>query len=123
MQVASARPYNLISGTDSNRDGQALAAYSRDEYIDPATGLPVGMNSQRGRASFNFDSRITKSFNLRSESRKLGLFVELYNITNRANFGQSFSGNGLAVNFKQPTGFMPGLPNARQIQYGARFSF
>jgi len=29
----------------------------------------------------------------------------------------------LAVNFKQPTGFMPGLPNSRQMQWGARFSF
>src|SRR5262249_17534152 len=64
LQAASARPYNLISGGDSNADGQALVAYSRDEYINPATGRPVGMNSQRGQASFNVDTRITKSFNL-----------------------------------------------------------
>ena len=123
LQAASARPYNLISGTDSNKDGQALVAYSRDQWVDPATGRPVSVNSQRGDPSFDLDARVSKFFNLGSETRRIGVFAEFYNITNRANFGQTFQGNGLSPTFRQPNGFMPGLPTSRQMQWGIRFSF
>jgi hypothetical protein len=123
LQAASARPYNLISGSDSNGDGQGLFAYSRDQYIDPATGTPVAINSQRGDASFNLDARVTKFINIKGERNKLGLFLEFYDLTNRANFGQTFQGNALSSAFRTPTGFMAGLPTSRQMQWGVRYSF
>lgn len=121
MQAASARPYNLIAGTDTNRDGQ-VHNYARDQYVDPAAGRPVPMNSARGQASFNLDTRVTKFFNLQGTTR-LGVFAEFYNLTNRANFGNAYVGNGLSPQFRQPNNYMVGLPNARQMQWGARFSF
>jgi hypothetical protein len=60
---------------------------------------------------------------LHSEAYKLGLFVELYNVTNRANFGSVYQGNSTALNFKQPTGYAYGMPSSRQMQWGIRFTF
>jgi hypothetical protein len=122
LQAASARPYNLVTGSDSNGDGQGLFAYSRDQYIDPATGTPVGINSQRGEPTFNLDARVTKFINIKGERNKLGLFLEFYNLTNRANFGAVFNGNAAAgAAFRTPSGFTPGLPTARQMQWGVRY--
>ena len=70
------------------------------------------------------DLRTTKFFDLGGAgSRKLGVFVEAFNLFNTANFGSSFSGNSRSTNFRQPTDFVPGIGYARQVQLGGRFLF
>jgi len=81
------------------------------------------VNSERGQPSFVLDARVTKFFVLGRESRRLGLFAEFYNLTNRANFGAAYAGNALSTSFKQPIGYFSGLPPSRQLQLGARFTF
>src|SRR2546428_10096876 len=78
--------------------------------------------SQRGTPIINFDTRVTKTIKF-TESLKLGLFAEFYNITNRANFGAYYVGNSRASNFRLPFAFQVGLPTSRQLQLGGRFSF
>ena len=132
MQAASARPYTAIQGQDLNGDGS-----NTDFWIDPSkpgnptttcgcntsiNGTQVGINSLRGSPTFDLDTRITKSIKF-SERMNLGLFVELYNITNRANFGNYYVGNSRATNFQQPFSYLLGFPTSRQLQLGARFSF
>jgi hypothetical protein len=132
LQAASARPYTLIQGADLNKDG-----INTDLYIDPSkpgdasatcgctppyAGTQVGVNSQRGKAIFDLDTRVTKTIKF-SERMNLGLFAEFYNITNRANFGNYFQGRSTASNFEQPFSYMLGYPTSRQVQLGARFSF
>jgi hypothetical protein len=120
FQAASARPYNLSAGRDTNGDGTAS-----ERYIDPATGQMVAINSARGEATYNLDARVTKFFVLGSV-RRLGLFAEFYNLTNKANFGNAFIGNALSAQFRQPSGFVGGgaaYPTSRQMQLGARFNF
>ncbi len=39
------------------------------------------------------------------------------------NFGNSYTGNGRSATFQQPTGFIPGVGYARQVQLGARLLF
>jgi hypothetical protein len=132
MQASSARPYTLTQGQDLNKDGA-----NTDLYIDPVVpgnpaltcgcvtainGTQVGVNSQRGAPIFDFDTRVTKTIRF-SERMSLGLFAELYNLTNRANFGNYYVGKATATNFKQPFSYMLGYPTSRQIQLGARFSF
>jgi hypothetical protein len=68
------------------------------------------------------DLRSTKFIGLGGEKR-LGIFVELFNMFNTANFGASYSGNASSVNFRQPTGFIPGIGYPRQLQLGSRFLF
>jgi hypothetical protein len=117
FQAASARPYTLTAGQDLNRDGT-----NNDRYIDPATGKQVAVNSQRGDPTTVMDVRTTKFFGLGGE-RKIGVFAEVFNVLNTANFGNSYTGNGRSATFKQPTGFVPGIGYALQLQLGARFLF
>lgn len=117
FQAASARPYNLTAGIDLNGDGT-----NNDRYVDPATGEMVAVNSARGDASYNLDIRITKLLALGGASR-LNLFAEVFNIANRANFGNQFVGNSRSIQFMQPNGYLAGLPTSRQLQLGARFTF
>ncbi|HYL36740.1 MAG TPA: carboxypeptidase regulatory-like domain-containing protein [Bryobacteraceae bacterium] len=118
FQIGSPMPYNLIAGSDLNGDGT-----SNDHYVDPKTQLPVSINSARGIWDYDLDLRVTKFINLWSERRKLGLFAEGYNLTNKANFGNLFGGNGRSSTFEQPVGYLAGLPTSRQLQLGARITF
>jgi hypothetical protein len=118
VQAASARPYNLTSGLDLNGDGN-----NNDRFVDdPATGHQVPLNSGRGDNTFVFDMRSTKFFNLGGD-KKVGIFVELFNLTNTANFGGQYSGNARSTNFRQPTALVPSIGYSRQVQLGGRFLF
>jgi hypothetical protein len=118
MQLASARPYNLTTGVDTNRDGT-----TNDHYIDPATGQETSFNSARGDKTFVFDTRATKYFGLGSADRKIGIFVEAFNITNAVNFGSAYGGNARAATFRTPTGYIPSIGYPRQVQLGVRYLF
>ncbi|MBI4486735.1 MAG: TonB-dependent receptor, partial [Acidobacteria bacterium] len=117
FQAASARPYNLTAGSDLNRDGN-----NNDRWVDPATGKQVHINAGRGDNTFVFDLRTTKFFELGGD-RRLGLFVEGFNLFNTANFGERYQGNGRSTAFRQPNNFVAGIGYPRQAQIGLRFLF
>jgi len=117
LQAASARPYALTAGVDLNADGT-----NNDRWIDPATGKQVSLNAGRGDNTAVLDLRTTKFIEL-GEQRRVGVFVEFFNLFNTANFGGQYSGNARSVNFQQPTGFIPSIGYPRQVQLGARFLF
>jgi hypothetical protein len=117
VQWASARAYNLTAGSDLNGDGN-----NNDRWIDPATGQQVSINTARGDPTFVFDLRTTKFIPF-GEERKLGLFVEFFNLFNTVNFGAEYQGNGRSATFRQPNGYIPSIGYPRQVQLGARFLF
>jgi hypothetical protein len=116
VQAASARPYNLIAGSDLNRDG-----LNNDRYID-GSGKQVSIGAGRGDNTFVFDLRATKFVPFGGD-RRLGLFVELFNVLNTVNHGNLYTGNARSVNFQKPTGFIQSIGYPRQVQLGARFLF
>jgi hypothetical protein len=119
FQSASARPYNLTSGSDLNADGN-----NNDRYIDPASGKQVSINAGRGDSTVVLDVRATKFFDLGSSERRIATFVEVFNALNNVNFGGSYTGNARSVLFRQPSGgFIPGIGYPRQVQLGARLLF
>ena len=70
-----------------------------------------------------FDLRTTKFIGLGGD-KKLGLFVEFFNLLNTVNLGGAYNGNGRSAAFRQPTGaYMPSIGYPRQVQLGARFLF
>ena len=85
-------------------------------------------SGERGKPLFNANARITKNFSFGTVQR-LGVFIEMYNPTNRANFGNSFGTTRGNPTYNQPTGYLGGIgavstiPNSFQVQLGARFSF
>jgi hypothetical protein len=114
FQAASARPYNLTAGRDLNADGT-----NNDRYVDPATGKQVSLDSARGDNTVVVDLRSTKFFALTGQ-RKVGVFVEAFNLLNNVNFGSSYTGTATSTNFRQPSGgFIPGIGYPRQVQLGA----
>jgi hypothetical protein len=128
LQASKSRHYTLTEGIDINKDGT-----NNERYIIPGTTQMVPIGSQAGDPFFLLDLRGTKFFNLGKEgARRLGFYVELYNLTNKANFGNTYAGGCSAqtvggpctnANFEKPQGYIPGLNYSRSLQLGGRFSF
>lgn len=100
----SALPWNAIYATDVNKDGLV------SDYVD------ASRNSRRGFDVYYLNARVSKYFTI--DRFKLQVFAEVYNLTNRANFGSVYTRYG-SVNFGKP--LAAGDP--RLIQLGARFDF
>ena len=118
---ASARPYDQFLGANPSGDGSL--------QIPGSDGNPIGIRPVRGDSLFNANARITKNFSF-SSTQKLGVFIEMYNLTNRANFGNSFgTQSATTATYNQPVGYLGGIgavstiPNSFQVQFGTRFTF
>jgi len=98
-------PYNIITGTDDNNDG---------ETDDRPPG--VGRNSARGAALFEADVRVSKV--LPFGRNRIEILIDVFNITNHDNW-TDYQGSQNAQTYLHPTN--AGIP--RQFQFGVRFDF
>jgi len=142
LQMASARPYTATAGADTNRDGVtndycAAGSTAPNGRTCPSAqgintmrgGFDLDGNSVSGRF-FLMDLRVTKEINLGRvrEGMKIGFYFESFNLTNRTNFGNNFSGN-IRSNLYRTTNGLPtgayGIVAAApyQAQLGFRFTF
>ncbi|HEV2963159.1 MAG TPA: TonB-dependent receptor [Candidatus Angelobacter sp.] len=155
MIFGSSRPYNPILGYDAlgvgagrgnepivvdnsnptnltRYQGKANAAAVRT-CLAANTCREVGFDAFRGDPFFQLDTRVSKIIKL-GERTRLELLTQLFNLTNRANFGNNFDGNvndfspNPAKNtFMQPIGYInPSstvIPRAFSAEFGFRFSF
>lgn len=130
LSAASARAYTpvLCGGCDANNDGVPTVfgavtdgpGGSRTFNTDGDRAGPRG--SLRGDKTFTWDMRIAKMFQLEklAHNSQLELLFEVFNLTNRANFGQNFNDNVSSPNFRKPINIItPPL----QGQFGVRFHF
>lgn len=143
LQLASARPYTVTSGADTNRDGitnDLCVAGTAAPNGRTCTSDMVGINKVRGGYDldgskvsgrfFLMDLRVTKEFSLARarEGMKIGVYFESFNLTNRTNFGNRFQGN-VRSNLYMTTIGLPtntyGIVAAApyQAQFGFRFTF
>jgi hypothetical protein len=83
-------------------------------------------NPLRGQPFFQLDTRLTKVVKL-GENRSLQFIAQAFNLTNRANYGNNYSGNISSSNFGKPTGFInptaTNLPRALYGEFGVHFTF
>lgn len=155
MIFGSARPYNPILGYDAlgvgagrgnetivvdnsnptnltRYQGKSNAAAVR-ACLAANTCHEVGFDAFRGDPFFQLDTRISKIIKI-GERSNLELLTQLFNLTNRANFGNNFDGNvnDFSTNpakntFMQPIGYInPSstvIPRAFSAEFGFRFSF
>jgi hypothetical protein len=93
-----------LDAINAYRASLSLAPFDRErlEVLAPAT---------------NIDVRLTKQFNV-GGARRVELFAEAFNVTNAVN-AHSPDGNVRLATFNIPTG----AQDARQVQWGARYSF
>jgi carboxypeptidase family protein len=139
LTAASARPYTpiLCGGCDANNDGVPTVfgavtdgpSGSRTFNTDGDRAGPRG--SLRGNPTFSWDTRIAKIFKFeRVRNSELELLFEVFNLTNKANFGQNYNDDEF---LQTPTGGLVPNPTFRkpiniitpplQGQFGVRFHF
>jgi hypothetical protein len=101
-------------------------AGGRDARNQAISALALPADYELGDNFSSQDLRLTKTFGLRGDNRKLAVFVEVFNVFNVANLGgYSFNLSNPAT-FGQPTNrasqvFGSGGPRAFQL--GGRFTF
>jgi hypothetical protein len=83
-------------------------------------------NNLRGQPFFQLDTRISKNFKF-NENQKLTVLFQMFDITNRANYGNNFIGDVRQTNFGKPNGFITPagviVPHAFSGEIGVKFSF
>jgi hypothetical protein len=106
--LESPRPYTVVTGIDDNDDGT-----NHD--------LPPGYtrNSERGAWTFQWDVRLRASL-FRGGQGDTDLLVDIFNVTNRANFGNAYFNKQTSLNFGEPSKV---VTTPRQVQIGLRHTF
>ena len=127
---ASARAYTPVcgNGCDANNDGVPTVFGAVDDGPGGSRTFNTGgdragpRGSLRGNPTFTWDMRIAKIFRferLSPQARLEGLF-EVFNVTNKANYGQNYNDNVTSPNFRKPLNIItPPL----QGQFGVKFRF
>jgi hypothetical protein len=109
LQLASARPYSMSAGDDLNGDGVPNDLYSpivtRNPVFDPVgegdVRFAVRPNSLRGMPYFQTDLRGQKDFRAK-EGVVVSVFADIFNVFNRANFGNQFVSSSDGFGAAQP---------------------
>lgn len=132
LSWASPLPYTITAGRDLNRD---LTNNDRPEGVGRGSGglapelgpintwraanglQAISDEDLNGANSFNWDLRLSRGFQVGRGLRLEGL-LEVFNVSNRVNYGR-FVSNARLATLGQPT--VAGDP--RQVQLGARVTF
>ncbi len=150
LQYGSSRPYSTSNSTNALDSGGGTTnavmvpiddlknyTYYANADVTTTTGCFFGINQQksctiakydplRGDPFFELDARLAKNFKFH-DRWNVQLIAEAFNLTNRSNYGNDFSGNIASSHFQKPVGFInPGgviTPKAIWGQLGARFTF
>jgi hypothetical protein len=125
-RALSGTPFSLLDQRlDPDRNGlqvEPLAAGTYSGNGDDAytvEDFASERNGARGPGFFKLDMRL--GYTLRFAARRVEVFGEIFNVTNRTNFANP-SGNLAATDFLTLTGLSTST-NSRLLQLGARFVF
>jgi hypothetical protein len=125
-RALSGSPFTIFDSTiDADRNGTLsdplpAGTYSGNGANTISVDNEGGRNGAYGPGFFKLDLRLGYSLNV-SQARRIELFGEIFNVTNRANFATP-TGDRASANFLRVTGLSTST-NPRLIQFGARYSF
>jgi len=146
LQSESARPYNATQGIDVIGQGRTGVNHAVLLKSDPnnytatkgytatqaraciASGDCIwsGFDSLRGTPFFQWDARISKAIHF-GEKAKLDLIAQFFDLTNRANYGNNYSGAVRSSSFQKPQGYITPsgvtIPHSFSAELGAQFRF
>lgn len=119
--LASALPYNFVTGTTNGGDN---GAETSRPVID---GVIAKRNAGRGRPIYDFSPFVDRAFNLGRENLSLKVRAEAFNFFNHPNFvgfsGTYGNGTSPGAGFGEPlTGITNQLP-AREFQFSIELLF
>ncbi len=147
LVAGSARPYNATQGinvfgfgarvsaahafvlTSDPSNLTATASYTPAQLIacqNAGTCYQLPFDALRGQPYFDLDMRVGKT--IRWHDRyNLQLFFQGFDMTNRANFGSSYTGNILSSNFGKPNAYITPdgviVPKSFRAEFGFQFAF
>jgi hypothetical protein len=85
-----------------------------------------GFDNLRGQPFFQLDARVTKNFRIRERANLQAIF-QVFDLTNRANFGNNFVTDVRQTTFATPSNFITPsgvtVPHSLSAEFGLRFSF
>jgi hypothetical protein len=125
-RALSGSPFTIFNSTiDLDRNGTVSDPLPAGTYTGVGSNsISVendgGRNGAYGPGFFKLDLRIGYGINA-GAGRRIDLFGEVFNVTNRANFANP-TGDEASANFLRVTGLSTST-NPRLIQFGARFGF
>ena len=125
-RALSGSPFTIVDQTiDADRNGTLADPLPAGEYSGSGSNAITvdsdgGRNGAYGPGFFKLDLRLGYSLNVIGE-RKIELFGEIFNVTNRANFANP-SGDRSNADFLRVTSSSTSN-NPRLVQFGARYSF
>jgi hypothetical protein len=157
MQIESARPYTVgygagvdTLGVGGGRGTSHVVVFNNSPddlratlatFGDPSVAanavkyrncLRAGQCSHaafdnfRGQSFFQLDARVTKNFKIK-ESANLQAIFQVFDLTNRANFGNNFVNDIRQANFGTPTAFITPsgvtIPHSLSAEVGVKFIF
>jgi outer membrane receptor protein involved in Fe transport len=80
----------------------------------------------RGQPFFQLDARVTKNFKIRERANLQAIF-QVFDLTNRANFGNNYVTDVRLANFAKPSNFITPssvtVPHSLSAEVGVRFTF
>jgi len=86
----------------------------------------VPFDNLRGQPFFNVDLRISKRIKF-TETMQITPFIQMFDLTNRANFGNNYVTDIRQADFGKPNAFITPagniLPHAFAAEFGVRFTF
>ncbi len=86
----------------------------------------AAFNPLRGQPYFQLDTRVTKNFKIK-ERATLSLLFQVFDLTNRANFGNNFFTDVRQTNFATPSNFITPsaviIPHSLSAEVGVKISF
>ena len=86
----------------------------------------LSFDNLRGQPFFQLDTRISKNFRIKERYTITALF-QMFDLTNRANFGNNFVGDVRQTNFGQANAFITPagviVPHSFSGEFGVKFSF
>ena len=123
--AASARPYNIVVGTDINGDGSTA-----DRPYDQGKAAFIGRNIATGTPTYSTDLFVQKSFSF-TEKAKLEFRAEVFNVFNHrnfltgrnANYGTGIYGTPTTTNFSGANGGIANVDPSREVQFQVRFRY
>ncbi len=88
--------------------------------------LTAPFSNVRGQPYFQLDTRITKNFKIKDQTN-IAVIFQVFDLTNRANFGNNFGTDIRLPTFSTPTNFLTPsgviVPHSLSAELGVRFSF
>jgi hypothetical protein len=125
-RALSGSPFTIFNSTiDTDRNGTVTDPLPAGTYSGSGSdAISVdnagGRNGAYGPGFFKLDLRLGYAISV-AQTRKIELFGEVFNVTNRANFANP-TGDQASANFLRVTGLSTST-NPRLIQFGARYAF